>query len=169
MSVANTWIHFITNNLYPTSADAFCSSAGQFNNRLFLFPLLHLGSGALPFSRTEWLELLFLFPFSLSYLMETGAKNKRPQALPRAKESVMIPTLLMNLPEPANNQSQYLLWLWVFPPSESLFLFLLFYLLFAAWKKAEDTGRHTWSRIEEERKRERESATWWQAGRHTHR
>jgi len=83
MSVANTWIHFITNNLYPTSADAFCSSAGQFNNRLFLFPLLHLGSGALPFSRTEWLELLFFISFFP--LISHGNRRKKQTAPSTAK------------------------------------------------------------------------------------
>jgi hypothetical protein len=54
--------------------------------------------------------MLLFFPFII-FPTETGAKNKRPQARPRAKESVMIPTLLMNIPNPHNQtttQRQYL-------------------------------------------------------------
>jgi hypothetical protein len=61
-----------------------------------------------------WVAALF-FPFFSFYIIfptETGAKNKRPQARPRAKESVMIPTLLMNIPtspkQPNNQTTQYL-------------------------------------------------------------
>jgi hypothetical protein len=89
------------------------------------------------------LNCLTYFLFPLSYLMETGAKNKRPQALPRAKESVMIPTLLMNIPEPANNtKSISVVALGFFSQRVSFFVLpvSLFYLLFAAWKKAEEIG-----------------------------
>jgi hypothetical protein len=128
-------------NRYPTSADA--SEAPQGTPTTHLFPLLPLGHGALPFYRTGWLDCFLFSLFLLSYLMETGAKNKRPQALPRAKESVMIPTLLMNIPEPANNtKSISVVALGFFPQRVSFFVLpvSLFYLLFAAWKKAEEIG-----------------------------
>jgi hypothetical protein len=73
--------------------------------------------------------------------METGEKNKRPQALPRAKESVMIPTLLMNIPEPQTTKVNICCGSGIFFPSESRFFFILFVI--AAWKKAEETGEHT--------------------------
>ena len=110
------------------------------------FFFYHLWDPALlPFSRTGRLELLFYFLFPLSYLMETGAKNKRPQALPRAKESVMIPTLLMNIPpEPPSKQhkSIFVLALWFFPRVFSSFFFVLF-LLLRHGQQRRKSGRHT--------------------------
>ena len=129
------------NNRYPTSADAFAAPQ-EFNNQL----LFSFTTGTRRFYHSPelgGLNCLTYFLFPLSYLMETGAKNKRPQALPRAKESVMIPTLLMNIPEPANNtKSISVVALGFFPQRVSFFVLpvSLFYLLFAAWKKAEEIG-----------------------------
>lgn len=126
----------------PNFRGRLCRSAGQFNNQL----LFSFTSGTRRFYHSPelgGLNCLTYFLFPLSYLMETGAKNKRPQALPRAKESVMIPTLLMNIPEPANNtKSISVVALGFFPQRVSFFVLpvSLFYLLFAAWKKAEEIG-----------------------------
>jgi hypothetical protein len=81
-------------------------SAGQSDFNILLL-VLPLGSWLFLFS---FLLGGYVFPF-FSFIIfptETGAKNKRPQARPRAKESVMIPTLLMNIPTSPNNQTQYL-------------------------------------------------------------
>jgi len=67
--------------------------------------------------------------------METGAKNKRPQALPRAKESVMIPTLLMNIPEPPKQPTSISVVALGFSRES---FFSLFYFVIAAWEAAED-------------------------------
>jgi len=98
--------------------------------------------------------LIFLFStgrtcyffFLLSYFQRKPAqKTNRPQARPRAKESVMIPTLLMNIPNPHqpnnNNNNPTILvceWLWSFFASSLVFFcefsFLYFICSFiAAW------------------------------------
>jgi hypothetical protein len=74
------------------------------------------------------------FPFSpfTIFPTETGAKNKRPQARPRAKESVMIPTLLMNIPtspKQPNNTIFVCKRLWFF----LRVLFFVFCSFTAAW------------------------------------
>jgi hypothetical protein len=82
-----------------------------------------------------WVAALF-FPFFSFYIIfptETGAKNKRPQARPRAKESVMIPTLLMNIPtspKQPNNTILVCKRLWFFFASSFFFVFCSFT---AAW------------------------------------
>jgi hypothetical protein len=156
-------------NRYPTSADAF--DAPQGNPTTNLFPLLPLGPGALPFYRTGWLDCFFISLFLLSYLMETGAKNTRPQALPRAKESVMIPTLLMNITRTRKQQQQQhkvnicLLWLWVFLIPASLFLFFSFILfVIAAWRTVEEMGKGIQRRTE---RKKGENARWHRQGRCT--
>jgi hypothetical protein len=79
-----------------------------------------------------WVAALF-FPFFSFYIIfptETGAKNKRPQARPRAKESVMIPTLLMNIPtspKQPNNTILVCKRLWFFFCEFFFFCFLFFY------------------------------------------
>lgn len=73
------------------------------------------------------------FPFII-FPTETGAKNKRPQARPRAKESVMIPTLLMNIPNPPTKQQPKRQFLFAsgsgFCEFSFCFFFFLFYLFF---------------------------------------
>lgn len=156
------------NNRYPTSADAFAAPQGNSTTNCFL--LYYLWDPALlPFSRTGRLELLILFPFPLSYLMETGAKNKRPQALPRAKESVMIPTLLMNIPEPANNtKSISVVALGFFSPASLSYFYLFLYFICYSrhGRKRRKSGWHTRSRIEVERKKGKMPQRG--TGRHTH-
>ena len=53
-----------------------------------------------------WADMLLFF--LLSYFQRKPAqKTNRPQARPKAKESVMIPTLLMNIPTPTNPNKQH--------------------------------------------------------------
>jgi len=117
-----------------------CSGNPTSTSYLFSF---YLWDGVFSFSFFQLGgHVTFFFPFII-FPTETGAKNKRPQARPRAKESVMIPTLLMNIPEPANNtKSISVVALGFFPQRVSFFVLpvSLFYLLFAAWKKAEEIG-----------------------------
>jgi hypothetical protein len=80
-----------------------------------------------------WAAMFFslFFPFII-FPTETGAKNKRPQARPRAKESVMIPTLLMNIPtspKQPNNTIFVCKRLWFF----LRVLFFVFCSFTAAW------------------------------------
>jgi hypothetical protein len=153
-------------NRYPTSADAF--EAPQGNPTIHLFLLLPLGHGALPFYRTGWLDCFLFSLFLLSYLMETGAKNKRPQALPRAKESVMIPTLLMNITRTSEQQQQSQISVvgsgFLFQ-RVSFFLVSFFLFVIAAWKTAEEMAKGIQRR--KERKKEREKLPGWHRERYT--
>jgi hypothetical protein len=147
-------------NRYPTSADA--SEAPQGTPTTHLFPLLPLGHGALPFYRTGWLDCFLFSLFLLSYLMETGAKNKRPQALPRAKESVMIPTLLMNITRTSEQQQQSQISVvgsgFLFQ-RVSFFLVSFFYLLSRHGRQ-----RRKWQKAYREGKKERKKGKSCQGG-----
>jgi hypothetical protein len=96
-----------------------------------------------------WAAMFFslFFPFII-FPTETGAKNKRPQARPRAKESVMIPTLLMNIPtspKQPNNTIFVCKRLWFF--LRVLFFCFLFFYCGMEWQGG---GIHR-DRREEER------------------
>ena len=171
------------NNRYPTSADAFAAPQ-EFNNQL----LFSFTTGTRRFYHSPelgGLNCLSFFLFPLSYLMETGAKNKRPQALPRAKESVMIPTLLMNIPEPAKTTTQSQISVvalgFFFPPlnpSESLSLFFttcFFYFICYSrhGRKRRKSGKGIQHTIEDRGRKEQERKgkcprVAAQAGRHIH-
>lgn len=109
------------------------NSAGQSNMNILLLLVKPLGStnGVLlsPFSMGGYVISLFSF---IIFPTETGAKNKRPQARPRAKESVMIPTLLMNIPTPTTTKHNNL-----FANGSGFASFSLFFIcsFTAAWKR----------------------------------
>lgn len=79
----------------------------------------------------------FVFLFSFLFIIfqrKPAQKTIRPQARPRAKESVMIPTLLMNIPNPPTKQQPKRQFLFAsgsgFCEFSFCFFFFLFYLFF---------------------------------------
>jgi hypothetical protein len=101
---------------------------GKSDFNIILILVLLLGRRFLIFLFSTGRTCYFFFPFII-FPTETGAKNKRPQARPRAKESVMIPTLLMNIPnphQPNNNTNKPTTlvceWLWSFCEFFSYFI-----------------------------------------------
>jgi hypothetical protein len=172
--IAYTNLHFITTTVTQLPRTPLTLRRAIQQPTCFLY---YLWDTALYHSTEPGGLIAFLFPFILlSYLMETGAKNKRPQALPRAKESVMIPTLLMNITRTRKQQQHkvntcLLSALGFFTSPASLFFCFFLYLICyrAAWKTAEEIGqRHTVKERKKERKKGKNCPGWHRAGRYTH-